>query len=81
VFQLVSYLPQYFSGNKGRHQLIAPFSDLWAHLLKRDVIAEMRKGLNPRPSMKIDGINQRTIDIKITASARTMAPLPSVLMM
>jgi hypothetical protein len=64
MFQLMAYLPQYFNGNKGRHQLIAAFSNLWAHLFKRDVIAEMRKGFNSRPSMKIDGINQRTIDIK-----------------
>jgi hypothetical protein len=44
----VAYLPQCFDGDKGRHQLIAAFSNLWTHLFKRDVIAEMRKGFNPR---------------------------------
>jgi hypothetical protein len=57
----VAYLPQYFDGDNGRHQLIAAFGRTCS---KRDVIAEVRKGFNPRPSMKIDGINQRTIDIK-----------------
>jgi hypothetical protein len=49
---------------ENRHELVSPFSDLTSYFFEGDVMTEVRERSLPGPGVRIDGIDQRPVNVE-----------------